>query len=46
MKELTINAGDTFAFGSERILMSAGDTVQAIADTINKVSAVISYTSI
>jgi hypothetical protein len=46
MKELTIIATDTFAFGSERILMSAGDTVQAIADTINKVSAVISYTSI
>tara|TARA_Y100001951_G_scaffold87596_1_gene78714 strand:+ start:146 stop:466 length:321 start_codon:yes stop_codon:yes gene_type:complete len=46
MKELTINAGDTFAFGSERILLSASDTVKAIADTINKVSAVISYTSI
>jgi len=26
--------------------MGAGDTIQAIADTINKVSAVISYTSI
>jgi hypothetical protein len=46
MKELTINATDTFAFGSERILMGASDTVQAIADTINKVSVVISYTSI
>ena len=46
MKELTINATDTFAFGSERILMGASDTIQAIADTINKVSVVISYTSI
>ena len=46
MKELTINATDTFAFGSERILMGASDTIQAIAGTINKVSVVISYTSI
>tara|TARA_B100000029_G_C17388373_1_gene892459 strand:- start:293 stop:613 length:321 start_codon:yes stop_codon:yes gene_type:complete len=46
MKELTINATDTFAFGSERILMGASDTIQAIAGTTNKVSVVISYTSI
>ncbi len=46
MKELTINATDTFAFGSERILMGTSDTIQAIAGTTNKVSVVISYTSI
>ena len=46
MKELTINATDTFAFGSERILMGGSDTIQAIADTVDKVSVVISYTSI
>ena len=46
MKELTINATDTFAFGSERILLGTGDTVQAFASTTNKISVVISYTGI
>ena len=46
MKELTISATDTFAFGSERILLGNGDTIQAFASTTNKVSAVISYTGI
>ena len=46
MKELTVNATDTFAFGSERILLGAGDTVQAFASTTNKISVVISYTGI
>ena len=46
MKELTVNATDTFAFGSERILLGAGDPVQAFASTTNKISVVISYTGI
>ena len=46
MKELTVNATDTFAFGSERILLGTGDTVQAFASTTNKISVVISYTGI
>ena len=46
MKDLTINATDTFAFGSERILLGTGDTVQAFASTTNKISVVISYTGI
>ena len=46
MKTLSISATDTFAFGSERILLGNGDTIQAFASTTNKVSAVISYTGI
>ena len=46
MKALSISATDTFAFGSERILLGNGDTIQAFASTTNKVSAVISYTGI
>jgi len=46
MKTLSISTTDTFAFGSERILLGNGDTIQAFASTTNKVSAVISYTGI
>jgi hypothetical protein len=43
VSQLPIDAGDTFTFSSERLVLSAGDRVYASTTTLNAVSTTISY---
>lgn len=45
-KQLPVDAGDTFTFSVERLVLSAGDRVFATATNSNQVSATISYVAI
>ena len=46
VKELSIDAGDTYVFSVEKIVLSNGDTIQAHASVTNVVYANISFVSI
>ena len=41
--QIPIDAGDTFTFGTERLVLSTGETVYASATDNNIISATISY---
>ena len=45
-KQLPVDAGDTFTFNVERLVLSAGDRVFASTTNSNQVSATISYVAI
>jgi hypothetical protein len=44
--QLPIDAGDTFSFSTERLVLSAHDTIQANTTTSGQVSVTISYVTI
>lgn len=44
--QLPVDAGDTFTFGVERLVLSPGDRVFATTSNSNQVSATISYVAI
>jgi hypothetical protein len=48
VKNLQVTAGDTYQLyaGSEKILLSDGDTVQAVASAASSVNSIISFASI
>lgn len=46
LKEVTINAKDTFIFSAERMILSTDSTIQASASTPSVVSATVSYVNI
>jgi hypothetical protein len=43
---LTINAGDTYIMNIEKIVLSNGDSIQAVATTGNVVTATVSYVNL
>tara|TARA_Y100000310_G_scaffold315609_1_gene366369 strand:- start:2887 stop:3198 length:312 start_codon:yes stop_codon:yes gene_type:complete len=45
-KELTIEAGDTYIFNTERFLFDNGDTIKMAAQQAGDLTSIISYTSI
>jgi hypothetical protein len=45
-KQLPVDAGDTFTFNVERLVLSPGDRVLASSTNSNQVSATISYVAI
>lgn len=42
IKDLTIPAGETFTFDSEKIILSTGDRVRAVTNVNNRLSATVS----
>lgn len=44
--QLPVDAGDTFTFNTERLVLSPGDRIFAKATNSNQVSATISYVAI
>tara|TARA_A100001011_G_scaffold382721_3_gene452928 strand:- start:2442 stop:2762 length:321 start_codon:yes stop_codon:yes gene_type:complete len=46
IKDLSIDAGDTYIMSTEKIVLSNGDTIQAHASVTNVVYANISFVSI
>ena len=48
LKDLEISASDTYQFfaGGEKLLLSDGDSIQAIANTISGVNCCISFTDV
>lgn len=46
IKNLSIAAGDTYVIDTERLVLSDGDTIQAVADTDAVVHSTISYVGV
>jgi len=46
INQLPINAGDTFSFSTERIVLGQGDRIHAKTTTSNQVSVTISYVTL
>lgn len=46
IKNLSIDAADTYILNIEKIVLSNGDTIQATASAINSIYATISYVGI
>lgn len=40
---LTIPAGETFTFDTEKLVLTTGDSIQAVANADNRLSATVSY---
>lgn len=43
VKDLSIDAGDTYVFDTEKIILANGDTLQAAASTGSVVTVTVSY---
>ena len=43
VNQVPVDAGDTFVFGAERLVLSAGDTIHALTSDNNAISVTISY---
>ena len=43
VNQVPVDAGDTFTFGTERLVLAAGDTVHALTTDNGAISATISY---
>jgi|DEB0MinimDraft_3_1074331.scaffolds.fasta_scaffold02623_5 hypothetical protein len=46
IKNLSIDAADTYILNIEKIVLSNGDTIQATASAINSIYATVSYVGI
>jgi len=46
IKSLSINAGDTYIMSAEKIVLSNGDTIQALCSHASSVYATVSYVGI
>lgn len=46
INQLPIDAGDTFSFSTERVVLSAGDRIYALTTDSSQVSVTISYVTL
>ena len=46
LKAISINGGDTYVVNTEKLVLSNGDTIQAVASTVDSIYATISSVSI
>jgi hypothetical protein len=46
LKAISINGGDTYVVNTEKLVLSNGDTIQAVASAVDSIYATISSVSI